>query len=467
MLSRHRSFIFPCIVVITCCLLIGVTTQTSSARSVEFGQAIQMLQSQNESIKAARMETHQRASERLAARGAYFPKIELSGGYTRLDKPVEIDLNSIRTVMLQLHPTVPASRIPEFKQTIQDEEYWNLRAQATWPIFTGGRIVASNREADARWHEAHSRLISTESALISDLVERYFGLRLSEKVAEIRRKTLEGMRDHLFQAKKLEENGILSRSERLHAEVAFSEADRMLKQALRDRNIAASALSSIISSSEPIDAVSPLFILDALAPLATFKEKARKSSPLLKQLSATREVTKQIYNKEKASYYPKIFLFGTREVYKNDLTTLEPEWAVGVGMNLTLFDGLSRTSRVTAARYLTKRVEYQEQRAQRDIETLLEIRYNQVMNALEQFRSTDVALESAREYLRVRTRAFEEGYATSLDVVDAQLALSRVQIEKLTAAYSFDVALARLLEISGLSGDFEKYRTGSHSEVVL
>ena len=56
-----------------------------------------------------------------------------------------------------------------------------------------------------------------------------------------------------------------------------------------------------------------------------------------------------------------------------------------------------------------------------------------------------------------RARSFEEGFATSLDVVDAQLALSRIEIETLVAAYDFDVALAELLEVSGESEKFEAY----------
>jgi outer membrane protein TolC len=46
---------------------------------------------------------------------------------------------------------------------------------------------------------------------------------------------------------------------------------------------------------------------------------------------------------------------------------------------------------------------------------------------------------------------------TSLDVVDAQLALSRAQVDRLTALYELDVALARLLEASGQSSRFPEY----------
>ena len=46
---------------------------------------------------------------------------------------------------------------------------------------------------------------------------------------------------------------------------------------------------------------------------------------------------------------------------------------------------------------------------------------------------------------------------TSLNVVDAQLSLSHAQVDRLTALYELDLALARLLEASGQSTRFLDY----------
>jgi outer membrane protein TolC len=87
------------------------------------------------------------------------------------------------------------------------------------------------------------------------------------------------------------------------------------------------------------------------------------------------------------------------------------------------------------------------------------------MKALEQYEALETSGKFAEEYLRIRKSAFAEGYATSLDVVDAELALSKVKTERLVALYEFDVALAELLEASGGSERFEEFRTRSDVEV--
>jgi hypothetical protein len=53
------------------------------------------------------------------------------------------------------------------------------------------------------------------------------------------------MAKHLYQAKKLEENGMIARAERLHAEVAWAEAEREDKRAGRNEEIARTALSRV------------------------------------------------------------------------------------------------------------------------------------------------------------------------------------------------------------------------------
>jgi hypothetical protein len=51
-----------------------------------------------------------------------------------------------------------------------------------------------------------------------------------------------------------------------------------------------------------------------------------------------------------------------------------------------------------------------------------------------------------------------------MDVVDARLNLSKVKIERLNALYEYDISLAVLLEVSGLSEEYDSYRKSSRQE---
>jgi outer membrane protein TolC len=425
---------------------------------LSFPQALERMRSAHETLRAAGQEAEQRREEREARKGLHWPKVELAGQFTRIDEPIEIDLDPIRRVILTLHPQVPASRVPPFVETVQGESFWKADVRATWPIYTGGKIAAANRAAEARVAEAVHQRRQAEQSLSSELVRRYFAVRLASAAQGVREAVLAGLDRHLYEARRLEEEGLISRAERLHAEVARGEADRQVKRAGHDLAIARAALANILSQASAGEPSSPLFVTARLGPLEEFQAAASRDHPAFARLAAQRDVASQAVAAERARWRPDVYLFAKRELHEDGLTLLDPAWAGGVGATVTLFDGFARKHDAAAARLQLARVETLEGRARRDVDTLVEKRYHEVERGREQFEALAAALDLAAENLRVRTRAFEEGLATSLEVVDARLALSRAQLERLASAYEFDVALADLLEASGQADRFEALR---------
>ena len=55
----------------------------------------------------------------------------------------------------------------------------------------------------------------------------------------------------------------------------------------------------------------------------------------------------------------------------------------------------------------------------------------------------------SRELVRVRKKSFQEGMATSTEVVDAEVMLAKVKTAFLLAYYQYDVALINLLSVCG------------------
>ena len=442
--------------IIVMCVIFFLSPHPGAASEITFSKALQIMHVGNETISAALAKKNQSEEKKLAARGLFFPRVGINGSYSRINEPITIDLNSIRDVITTLHG-LPSNSIPDFELDVQDEDFWQADLTMTWPIFTGGRILAANRAADAQVQASEAKVHSTESRLISELAGRYFRLRLAREMIDLRRETLDAMAQHLYKAQKFEENGMIAKGERLHAEVSYANADKELKGAIRDADIALASLNNILSLQESIEPVSPLFILTTIQPMTYFQGKAQERNPVLEQIAMQRVIAHQGYKKEIASFSPNVYLFGTRKLYTKDATILEPDWIAGIGVDLTIFEGFSRSKQVNAAKFQEQEVMYLEKKMRRDIGTLVSTLYQELMKAQEQFDTLKTSRISAEEYFRVRSRAFEAGYATSLDVVDAQLALSRIKWEQLAAAYKYDITLARLLEASGSSKDFEKY----------
>lgn len=227
--------------------------------------------------------------------------------------------------------------------------------------------------------------------------------------------------------------------------------------AKRDVSIISEGLSNILASAETIEPTSPLFIAEALEAREVFQSYVNVNHPILRVLAAKREWAHQGVKVEEADQKPTVYAFGMHELVTSDLTVMEPKWAVGVGLQYTLFDGFQAKNKARAARAVETRVQHLTQKAERDLKSLVLERYQKMEKAREQFVSYERTLELAEENLRVRTRAFEEGTATSLEVIDATLSLSRAQLGRLKAAFDFDDAMFQLLEASGRTGSYSEY----------
>lgn len=447
-------------------LLLGASPLVCAAGPLTFADAWQQLQRTNPALQAARAEVDRRSAERAATRSLQQPQVDLSATQTWIDQPIVIDLDPIRQMMLKLHPTVPAVGIPPFLTTVQGDTFLKSQVSAVWPIYTGGRITAARRAGVAGEAEAQAALRQTENALFSDLVRRYYGLQLARAAQATRTVVLAGVEEHLRQAMRLEEEGFVTRAERLHADVARAEARREKQKADRLVEIAGIALGGLLADESAPAPASPLFVVTSpLDPVDRFVARAAAHQPALENLAARRAQAVEGINAERGRLRPEVYLFGAKELNRGDLTLLDPDWAAGIGVRFSLWDRTDRPSRVRAARALERRVGLLEDDVRRSLRTLVEKTHREVVSAQEQFVTLNATLTLARENLRVRQLAFQEGQATSLEVVDAQLALARVETERAASANDFVVALASLLEACGEPVQFATFEARAEERI--
>ncbi len=325
-------------------------------------------------------------------------------------------------------------------------------------MFAGGRILAANRAAQAAVTAAEQERRGAGNGITTELVDRYFKRRLAAEVLEVRRQAFETFSKHLDDARRLKAAGQIARTDELRAEVARAEADRELKKAARDVNLASIALKSTLGGEVDAIPTTPLVLITGLEPRATFSAAADSGNPTIGKLAALREQAHQGVSAARGELFPSVSVFGTGELIQQGLnSTADPKWAVGVGARWELFDGLGRLNRLHAARHQEEAVGFETDHARDEVATLVQQRYDEYESALEQYQSLETTVALAEESLRAERKAYEAAVGTSLDVVDAQLSLSNAQVDRLHALYDLDLALARLLEASGQSDRFLAY----------
>ena len=444
-------------------------------RTLSLEEALEMTLSDNPAIRAAEFNRRAAQQERRAAIGLRMPQIGITGSYAYLGKDIEIDLNNMKAPVQNLagqilqSGMIPSDYIPSISQMLsgamaaswalplQDRSLGFVGGDVTVPLWMGGKINAANRAARINEQTARSQGIQQRTALVSELVERYYGLALAQQVVVVRQQVVDGVRKHLEDAAALEAQGMISRSEKLYVEFKMSEAERDLQNAQSQVETIAAALNSTIGRTDDYLPVTAMFILERIEPLDHFRTLAAERNPLLDQVDQKRRLAYEGVRAQRSSFLPQVVAMGGMSFYDYQVSKVLPRWAVGVGVNFKLFDGLNREYKYSAAKQTVRRVEALQDKAGNDISVLVEKLYNQMENYRTQMASIEASLAFAEEYLKTKNAAFLEGMSSSTDLIDAELNLAKVKTERIEAAYRYDVSLAQLLEAAGISDEFTAY----------
>lgn len=450
---------------------------------ITLDEALSVALTENPAVKAAAYAERAAEQERRAAIGLRMPQINASGAYTYLAKDIGFDFNDLKGPVGdfagKLLPYIPDQYKPvlagllgdlnnaDLFLKLQDRSLGFVGGEVSVPIWLGGKINAANRAARINERTAREQGLQTRNALVSELAERYFGLSLAEQVVRVREQVAAGVRRHLEDAIALEKNGMIAQSERLYVEFKMAEAERQLADARLQRETIASALSNTLSRQNDWQPVTALFILERLEELAYYQDLAEERNPLLNEVSLKRQLAQEGVRVQRAAFLPQVAAIGAASFYNYQVAGFVPRWAVGVGVNIKIFDGLNREYKYSAAKQTVRRVGELQTKAEKDIAVLVEKLYNQLLNYRNQITSIDASVAFAEEYLRMKNAAFLEGMSSSTDLIDAELNLAGVRTERLQAAYNYDRLLAQLLEAAGASDEFASYARRSDARQIL
>lgn len=335
-----------------------------------------------------------------------------------------------------------------------------LDANLTWAVFTGGKRVYASQIARRMVDVAEMGKEETHALLQTELVQTYFALQLAERMKEVRWQTYQSLEQHYNHALMMEANGLITKAERIFAEVNLQEAKREWETSKKEYEVAHQALCSLLNMEEndvEIHPVSPLFVSENLPDELYFKHLIPATNYTINKLRLEESIAESQLKISKSAYLPTIALFGKQTLYAHHLPrNLMPRTLIGLGFTWNLFDGLNRESDVRVSRLAKESIALEKEKAENALDVLVQELYSKIQEAKDETKTLQTTLTMSEELLRIRQKSFEEGMSTSTEVVDAEVMLSKVQIAMLLATYQFDVSLASLCSVCGVPDLFWK-----------
>ena len=207
--------------------------EPAGMRKLSFDQALEITSQNSHTLKQADYLQKQKDQEAHAARSLYFPNIGIMADYVAMSDPIHLDLTGVKDAIVPLYQTlskygkfgdVPglpddiATQVIRGKlaqglegvengnwdQMLQKKQFGTVAATFQWPLFTGGKILAANKAAGIGRKDAGENTRQKEGEMITELVERYYGLCLARQAVSVRNEILAGLQQHLEDAEKME-----------------------------------------------------------------------------------------------------------------------------------------------------------------------------------------------------------------------------------------------------------------------
>ncbi len=437
--------------------------QPAPAQPLSYASARAFMQDRSDRLAAARAAIEAGELQARGLEGLGGPLLSISGVAFRYGLHLDPDLSGISQGLDQialpgLNAILPVP-LPQLPQLVSDQvlhrhgSSTGASLTAVWPLYLGGATDAVRGFVSAQTQEASAD--ADQAGLEADtlLAQRYFGAQLAQRAAALRLRAEQTIAQHDSAARQMLAAGVISRVERLQAQVAYEDARRQAAKAQDDAELAATALARTVYAPGPVLPDTPLFVLSTpVEPLGHFLDAAMTHHPGLGKVAAKKRQVEQLHAGQEALRRPQVFAFGSRQLKGSDAN-----WMAGLGMRWTLLDAVDRNALAASSLKKIEQVERSDAQARSDIALLVERNWRALENARRAYLAMAPGEELAREVLRLRVAGLREGTSTSLDLIDAETKMAQVQTERAQAANDYVQALAQLLQSAGLSERLPDY----------
>ena len=453
------------------CFPLSLHAQTEKY-ALTLQEAAGIMNTNNPTIQIADKAVSIMQGEKQKLNAFWYPMLNTSGMYVHLSDKVEVKqpLNTYTEPAKEfIQSILPDDKLITsildqvgsytLSVPILQQNLTTIDANISWPVFTGGKRMYASRIGRRMVDIAKVGQEETNALLQTELIQTYYALQLANKVQEVREQTYRSLQQHYDHALKLETNGMITKSERLFAEVNRQEAKREWEASKKEREVTHQALCSLLNMQKDanIHPVSPLFVTNEIPDSLYFKSLLPSTNYTLNRLSLEESIANNNLRISRSAYLPTIALIGKQTLYAHNLPrNLVPRTIIGIGFTWNLFDGLNREADVRVSRLTKETLALEKEKAENTLDVMVQEIYSKLQEAKDEISTLQTTISMSEELLRIRRKSFEEGMATSTEVVDAEVMLSKVRIAMLLAYYQFDVSLASLCSVCGVPELFWK-----------
>lgn len=418
-----------------------VEIENQNIQSVSLEEAIEIALKNNKDLQIARLELQRSEAELRAALADQLPTLDGQLEFTKNEQDISTSLGTSETAA-------------------RDTESLTGQIELGYNVYDGGRRDANITRSRRQVHLSKLEIerISEETRFTT--TNSYYELQNSDAQVAIAQAAVEDFSQTLRDAQLLERAGLGTKFDVLQAEVDLANANQALTRGIANQRTARRQLAQILSIGQQVELTAADPIEEAGVWAFSLEEsivKAYKNRVELEEFLVQKEINEQDREIALSSIRPQVSLFANyffTDTFKNNIESdgLSVDTATGylggynVGARVTwrFFDG-GRAFAEQDAENRNIDIDETNFAKQRDqIRLQVESAYYQMVANKENISTTEKAVITATESLRLARLRFQAGVGTQTDVINAQRSLTESRGNFLQAVIGYNQSLNEL-----------------------
>ena len=416
--------------------------QILGAEPISLRQALELARRNNLQLQQAQLSLQRSQASLRAVQAAEYPRVNLGAGVANQ-----------RSYIFSDEPDLGFGRDLDTNTTSLTGDL-----SLNYDLFTSGGRRARIRAAEEQLRNDRLDLERITEEVRLNVATRYYDLQQADELVRIQQSAVRNAQASLRDAQALEQAGVGTRFDVLTSQVQVARATQDLANALSQQRVSRRQLavlvnlaeSVIITAADPVEIAGLWNLTQEQSIIQAYKNRAE-----LEQQLAQRNINEQQRRIALASLGPQISLAARYNLSQsldsnNNNNNLQQTqdftdaYSLGANVTLNLYDGGEARARAREAEANIAIAETNFANQRNQIRLDVEQAYSQLQSNFENIQTASVALEQAREALRLARLRFQAGVGTQTEVIDSETRLTQAEGDRVNAILSYNRALAQL-----------------------
>jgi outer membrane protein len=412
-----------------------------SAHTITLSDAKQAALQHHPNIRQAQANSAAAEARVDQAGSAYLPQVTATGSYQRI------------TGNYAPRPGATPSAVSSTSWNFNTYNYYSMGVSATQLLYDFGQTSSKKQAAEASFQATRaSESVAQQQSLLS-VQSAFFSARAQKQMMLVTRDSFNNQRRHLEQIVGFVRSGIRPEIDLVQARADLANVRVLVINAQNSYDLAKVQLNQamgIIANTEYEVADEWLTALpEENASEDQLLEQAMNSRPQVLALRRQRIAQEATIRALKGAFGPT--LSGTASVTDTgvELGSLVPNGSVGVALNWPLFQGGLTRYQIQEAQANLQSVDAQIDSLRLSVRLDIEQAMLAIRGAKASIESLQEALDNSNERLRLAEGRYASGVGTSIELGDAQIAVTNAAAQLVQGQYNLSVARAQLLTALG------------------